>query len=86
VNYLNNELSQVFKNTDINKSVRKTLASKLVETAIEFKSSKSDRDLVTIKAKGKKQPPEIIHYKPIAAVGLVASLVGGVLALPVGPF
>lgn len=79
VNYLNDELSRIFKNTDINKSVRKTLASKLVDTAIEFKPSKSDRELVTIKDKGKKQPPEIIHYKPISAAGLVASLAGGVL-------
>jgi hypothetical protein len=79
VNYLNDELSQIFKNTDIDKSIRKTLASKLVETAIEFKPGKSDRELITIKDRGKKHPPEIIHYNPMAATGLVASLVGGVL-------
>jgi hypothetical protein len=79
VDYLDNELSLAFKNTGVSNVVRKALADKLAETAIEFKANKKDRELVTVKDKGKKQPPEIFHYKPIAAAGLVASFIGGIV-------
>jgi hypothetical protein len=78
-NYLEHELSLVLKSAGVNATVRRKLANKLAESGIEFKSKKSGRELVTVKDKGKKQPPEVIHYKPVAAAGLVASLVGGVL-------
>lgn len=71
--HLDKELILTFQNIQLDEVSRKKLSKMLANKGIDFKY-KSTGKLVTVKDKGKKRPPEIIHYKPIEVANIVANL------------